>query len=212
MKIEIVGLSKSLAGIDVLSNINLTFESGKIYGLAGGNGCGKTMLLRAISGLLIPTEGKILVDGKRLIRDISFPPKMGLMIENPTFINYLTGYENLKLLASPKRLCTETDIRSWMNEFSISEKADIPVRKYSLGMKQKLGIIQAVMEDPDLLILDEPFNALDENSVDYVRDLLKKYRDEGKLVILTSHHKEDIEMLCDEVYKMSDGEIIIPAE
>lgn len=209
MKIEIVGLSKKLAGIDVLNDINLSFESGKIYGLVGGNGCGKTMLLRAISGLLIPTEGEILVDGKRLIKDISFPPKMGLMIENPTFINYLTGYENLKLLASQNHLCTETDIRNWMNEFGISEKADIQVRKYSLGMKQKLGIIQAVMEDPDFLILDEPFNALDENSVDYVRRLLMKFREKGKVIILTSHHKEDIEMLCDGVYKMSEGKIVI---
>ena len=176
MEIILKAVSKKIGYTQVLDNINCLFLGGKIYGIVGYNGSGKTMLLRTIAGLVIPTSGTIDFDGKRLHRDISIPPSLGLIIEKPEFLSYMTGLENLKQT----------------------------MRRYSLGMKQKIGIIQALMENPDILILDEPFNALDEKSVLLLRKLLCQRRDEGKLIIVTSHHKDDIEAICDEVIVMQD--------
>ena len=161
MKIEVKDYSKVLRNIPILNSINLTLTSGCIYGLVGKNGCGKTMLLRAIAGLIIPTSGEVLVDGKCLHKDISFPPDMGILIENPLFLEYLTGLDNLKMLAEIRGIATVESIKDYMQQLGLDPSLKPPVRKYSLGMKQKLGIIQAIMENPELLILDEPFNALD---------------------------------------------------
>lgn len=207
MRIEVNGLGKTIRGSRILNNISFTLESGHIYGFVGKNGSGKTMLLRAITGLIIPTEGTIQIDGKILHKDISFPPKVGLLIEKPEFLGYMSGLNNLRLLADVKKEITVEQIKEFMTFFELNPDSKKNVRKYSLGMKQKLGIIQAVMENPELLVLDEAFNALDENSVLKVRELLLKYKKEGKLVVIKSHNKEDIELLCDKVFQLVDGEI-----
>ena len=207
MRIEVNGLGKTIRGSRILNNISFTLESGHIYGFVGKNGSGKTMLLRAITGLIVPTEGTIQIDGKILHKDISFPPKVGLLIEKPEFLGYMSGLNNLRLLADVKKEITVEQIKEFMTFFELNPDSKKNVRKYSLGMKQKLGIIQAVMENPELLVLDEAFNALDENSVLKVRELLLKYKKEGKLVVITSHNKEDIELLCDKVFQLVDGEI-----
>ena len=194
MKIKVDALTKKIKGTTVLENISYEFTSGNIYGVVGKNGSGKTMLLRELAGLIHPTEGTVKVDGKRLHHDLSFPPNLGLIIEKPEFINYLTGFENLKLLAEIKHIASDETIHDFM-------------KKFSLGMKQKIGIIQAVMENPDLLILDEPFNALDEDSVKLLRELLRQYQKAGKLIIITSHHKEDIDSICNHILMLQEGKL-----
>ncbi len=208
MHIKIEGASKQIKGSSVLENINLEFESGKIYGIVGKNGSGKTMLLRAVAGLIVPTEGKIYIDEKELHKELSFPPEMGIIIENPELLEHLTGLENLKLLAEVNNSITEEQIIEYMKLFSLDPGSKKPVKKYSLGMKQKLGIIQAIMENQQLLILDEPFNALDEGTVLMLRDLFLNYKNAGKLIILTSHHDEDIKALCDEVIYLEEGKVV----
>lgn len=207
MEIKIENLSKEFKENLVLDNINLELSSGKIYGVVGNNGSGKTMLLRAVAGLILPTTGEIMIDDKMLHRDISFPEKMGVLIEKPELLNYLTGFENLKFLASVKQLISEEDIKEYMRKFSLDPLSRKIVKKYSLGMKQKLGIIQAIMENQELLVLDEPFNALDENTVKILRTLLLEYKEMGKLIIITSHHEEDIDLLCDEIIYLTDGRV-----
>ena len=207
MQIKIENLTKTIKGNDILSNINLSLESGNIYGFVGRNGSGKTMLLRAISGLIVPTEGTVSVDNCVLHKDIAFPANIGILIGNPEFLGYMSGLKNLLLLAEIKKQITKEKIADFMKFFDLDPKSKKWVSKYSQGMKQKLGIIQAIMENPDLLILDESFNALDESSVDKLRSLLLQYKEQGKLIIITSHNKEDIDMLCDEVFEMVDGRI-----
>lgn len=207
MKIVVENVTKNLKGINVLENINYQFTEGNIYGIVGKNGCGKTMLMRAICGLIKPTEGRILVDGKQLHRDISFPPNIDIIIEKPEFLGYLTGFENLKRLAEINNKITDDEIRNYMKMFSLDPDSKLHTRKYSLGMKQKIGIIQAIMENPDALILDEPFNAIDEETVEMVHKLLLEYKKDGKLIMVTSHHKDDIDSVCDHVIYMQEGKI-----
>ncbi len=208
MKIRVEAVTKKLSGRVVLKNVNYIFESGNIYGIVGKNGSGKTMLLRTIVGLIKPTEGKIYIDDQQLGSDIDFLPNVGLIIEKPQFLNYLTGLDNLKLLAEIKDIVNEEQIKEYMEMFSLESECKLPMKKYSLGMQQKIGIIQAIMENPDVLVLDEPFNALDEGSVNKVFELLFKYKEEGKLIILTSHHKDDIEKVCNKIVTMCDGEVV----
>lgn len=208
MKIKVDALTKKIKGTTVLDNISYEFTSGNIYGIVGKNGSGKTMLLRELAGLIHPTEGTVKVDGRQLHHDISFPPNLGLIIEKPEFINYLTGFENLKLLAEIKHIASDETIRDFMKMFSLDPASKQSMKKYSLGMKQKIGIIQAVMENPDLLILDEPFNALDEDSVELLRELLRQYQKAGKLIIITSHHKEDIDSICNHILMLQEGKLV----
>lgn len=207
MKIKIHHVTKTIKDNMILDDINLEMESGNIYGFVGINGSGKTMLMRMIAGLIRPTEGTVSVDGKELHKEISFPPDMGLIIEKPELLDHLTGLENLKLLAGIKKKVTEGQMKSFLEQFGLDPNDKRPLRKYSLGMKQKIGIIQAIMEDPQLLIMDEPFNALDEGTVEMLRNLFIEYKQQGKLIIMTSHHSEDIELLCDETVYMQDGKI-----
>lgn len=207
MVINIKNFSKHFRNAEVLSDINLRFESGNIYGIVGTNGSGKTMLLRAIAGLIIPTKGTIMVDDKCLHKEIDFPPEIGILIEKPEFLKNLTGFENLKMLSEVKKQTSDETIKEYMNQFGLEAESKKTVRKYSLGMKQKLGIIQAIMENQKLLILDEPFNGLDEGTVKLFRNMLLDYKKEGRLIIITSHHKEDIEALCDYTYKIENGRI-----
>lgn len=209
MIIKIQDLSKTIKGVNVLEHIELELSSGSIYGVIGPNGSGKTMLLRAIAGLIRPTSGKVYIDDKQLHKELSFPPEMGILIEKPELLNHLTGMENLMLLAGIRNVISKDQIKAYMKSFGLDPASKKTVKKYSLGMKQKLGIIQAIMEAPELMILDEPFNALDEATVQMLYKMFKEYKEAGKLLILTSHHKEDIEMLCDKIIKLQEGKVIV---
>lgn len=207
MYIKVEDLTKTIKDSTVLKKVNLEFNSGKIYGIVGKNGSGKTMLLRSIAGLIKPTHGTVYVDGQILYKDISFPPERGIIIEKPDLLEQLSGLENLKFLAEIKNIVSEEQIIEFMKMFSLDPHSKKPLKKYSLGMKQKIGIIQAIMENQKLLILDEPFNALDESTVIILRDLFKEYKNEDKLLIITSHHADDINFLCDEIISLQEGTV-----
>ena len=199
---------KSFKSAEVLKNINLTLESGKVIGLKGKNGSGKTMLMRAISGLILPTSGKVYINDKELGRHISFPPSIGILIENPSFIGNYTGLKNLKVLASIQNRVSDEQIRKALKDIGLDPDDKRTYRKYSLGMKQKLGIAAAVMENPDIIILDEPINALDDVSVEKVHDILEEQKKRGAVIIIACHDKEELDQLSDEIIEISDGRII----
>lgn len=204
--ISIKNLYKTLNGKDVLSNINLELEKGYIYGFYGRNGSGKSMLFRAISGLIKPTSGEILVDNK-VISGNQFPDSMGLIIENVGFWPWLTGFENLKILASIKNKISCNEIRDSIKRVGLEASSKKKYKQYSLGMKQKLGIAQAIMENPELIILDEPTNALDIESIDNIRKILKEEKSRGATILIASHNTEDLDILCDKKFNMMDGKI-----
>ncbi len=205
MKIKIENLSKTIKKTTVLSNINVSFESGKIYGLAGKNGSGKTMLMRTICGLIMPSEGNIYFDDKEMHRDFSFPPSLGTLIEYPSFIDSYTGFKNLQIISRIKNLISDEEIRKTLESVDLDPEDKKSFKKYSLGMKQKLGIACAIMEKPDLVILDEPFNALDENSVNRVKSIILDEKDRGAIVIVSCHDKEDLISLSDKIYYLRNG-------
>ena len=208
MKIDIKDYTKTINKKTILENINLSFESGKIYGLHGRNGSGKTMLLRAICGLILPTQGSVSIDGKIIGKDIEFPDSVGIIIESMSMLPEYSGYDNLKILAKIKKIATDDDIRTAMNAVGLDPDNKKRVGTYSLGMKQKLNIAQAIMEKPELYLLDEPTNALDEGTVNDIRDLLLSLKKDGALIIIASHNKEDLSVLCDEVIKINEGQIV----
>lgn len=203
--IIIKNLSKSIKNRKVLDNVDLTFESGNIYGLVGRNGSGKTMLLRAICGLIFPDEGIITIDSKQLHKDISFPESCGAIIEHTELLPNFTAFENLKILGKIKNIATDETIKAIIRSVGLDPESKAKVKTYSLGMKQKLSIAQALFEDPDILLLDEPTNALDEESVNVIRDILIEEKNKGKLIIIASHNKEDIYFLSDIIIKVTDG-------
>lgn len=207
MKIKICDYSKKIKGSMILSNINLTFESGSIYGLKGTNGCGKTMLMRAIAGLILPTAGKVIIDGKEIGKDISFPENMGLLLEYPSFINGYSGLKNLEMIASIKNNISVDDVKACISRVGLDPDDKKPFRKYSLGMKQKLGIACAIMENPELLILDEPFNALDEKGISVIKDIIEEFRDNGAIVIMSCHDKELLCDISDVIIDMYEGKV-----
>lgn len=192
----------------ILSGINMEFEKGKIYGLVGRNGSGKTMLMKCICGFVKPTKGTVTVQGKVLGRDRDFPESLGLIIETPGFIPYYSGYRNLKILAEVNGKLQKKDILKVMEYVGLAKAANRRAGKYSLGMRQRLGIAQAIMESPDLLVLDEPFNGLDKAGVEDVRKILLSLKEQGKTIIMASHNSEDIHLLCDVVYEMEGGKIL----
>lgn len=196
-------------GSDIaLSNVSIEFERGKIYGIIGRNGAGKTVLFKTMIGFLKPTSGRVIVDGKEIGKDIDFADNIGIIIETPGFLSSYSGYKNLEYLASIKNMIGEKEIKESMERVGLDSNSKKKVGKYSLGMRQRLGIAQAIMENPDILILDEPMNGLDNQGVEDVREILLNLKDEGKSIILASHNKEDIEVLCDEVYEMDHGKLI----
>ncbi|ESE29718.1 bacitracin ABC transporter, ATP-binding protein BcrA family protein [Eubacterium brachy ATCC 33089] len=203
-RIQIKNLSKEIKGKYILDNINLTFEQGKIYGLYGRNGSGKTMLLRALAGLLIPTEGEIDMDGKVLHKDMDFPENVGIIIENTSLLPQFDGFTNLKQLGKIRNVATNEDIDKALDTVGLKGETK-KVKAYSLGMRQRLSIAQAIFEKPELLLLDEPTNALDENYIDKVREILLREKDRGAIVIIASHNKDDLGILADEIISMSDG-------
>ncbi len=206
--IEVNNLDKQFKNQFVLKNINMKFSKGKIYGIIGRNGSGKTVLLKCICGFLKPTTGSVSVNQKVIGQDIDFPQKLGFIIETPGFLTNYSGYKNLKYLASIKKEIDDTATKEAMMLAGLNPEDKKHVGKYSLGMRQRLGIAQAIMEKPDILILDEPMNGLDKNGVQEMRKLFLEMKAEGKLILLTSHNKEDIDVLCDEVYEMDMGSLM----
>ena len=203
MYIKITDVNKTIKKAPILRDINLEFTGGKVYGLRGKNGSGKTMLMRAICGLITPDSGIIDINGKILGKDISFPESIGVLIENPAFIDSYTGYDNLKMLASINK--GEVDISRALETVGLNLQDKRKYRKYSLGMRQRLGIAQVLMEDPDFILLDEPMNGLDNEGVVQMRELFIKLKQQGKTFLVVSHNRDDIEALCDEVYEMDAG-------
>lgn len=190
---------------------NLALESGKIYGLIGRNGSGKTVLMKIICGFLMPSKGYVLINGRKLGKDIDFPENTGIIIEAPTFLAHLNAYQNLKNLADIRGIIGPDEIRQSISAVGLDPNSNKKVGKFSLGMRQKLGIAQAIMENPDILILDEPFNGLDKDSVKEMRSLLLSLRDAGKLILLASHNPLDISLLCDSAFEIDRG-MLFPFE
>lgn len=190
----------------VLKDVSFEFEEGKIYGIIGNNGSGKTVLMKCICGFLVPTRGKIFVNYKQVGKDVDFPEDMGIIIETPGFLPNLTGFKNLELLASIQNKIGADVIRETLEKVGLDYKSKKPVAKYSLGMRQRLGIAQAIMEDPSILILDEPFNGLDKKGVAHIHKLILELKNRNKTIILSSHSQNDIDVLCDVVCEMDAGE------
>ena len=198
---------KSFRGDDVLKDINYAMQAGKIYGLVGNNGSGKTVLLKCICGFLIPDSGKILVRGKWIGKEVDFPEHIGAIIESPGFLPNMTGMKNLRILAALNGRIEGNDIRESIRKVGLNPDLKKNVGKYSLGMRQRLGIAQAIMENPDILILDEPFNGLDKKGIEEIRGLILKLKQEGKTILLVSHNQKDIDILCDEVCEIDNGQL-----
>ena len=203
--IEVRGLSLTIGKTAILNDVTVFLEAGKIHGLIGRNGSGKTMLMKCICGFIRPTRGEVVVDGKRVGKDVDFPENMGIIIETPGFIPYYSGYKNLKLLAGLRNKIGREEIIQAMERTGLDPKLKRHVKKYSLGMRQRLGLAQAIMEDPDILILDEPMNGLDKDGVEDMRRYLIDLREQGKTILIASHSSEDISVLCDAVYEMEKG-------
>lgn len=207
MILKINNVSKEFKEINILKNVNLELHSGKIYGLIGRNGSGKSVLLKIICGFYNATSGNITLDGEDYIKNKSFPKDTRALIEKPNFLPNLTGLENLKLLASIQNKIGEKEILETLEKVNLKGEENKKYSKYSLGMKQKLGIAQVLMEDPKLIILDEPFNGVENETAKQIRNVLLQEKEKGKLIIIASHIKEDIELLADEVYEVDNGTI-----
>lgn len=201
-------LEKQIKGNVILNNINLDLHGGITYGFVGRNGSGKTMLFRTLSGLIHPTKGEIYYNGKQLHKDISCLPKLGIIIENIGLYPEFTGLQNLKFLAKINKLVNDKDIKEAITRVGLDPNDKRSFKKYSLGMKQRIIIAQAIMEKPDIIMLDEPTNALDENGIDLIRAIINEEKERGALILIASHNKEDIDLLCQNVYHLQNGKII----
>lgn len=205
--IEIEHVTKKFGGETVLHDIDIAMEQGNVYGISGNNGSGKTVLMKCICGFLPVTSGRIRVNGKRIGIDIDFPESMGVIIETPGFLTNVSGMRNLEILAGLQNKIGREGIQDAILKAGLDPDLKKAVSKYSLGMRQRLGIAQAIMEDPEFLILDEPFNGLDKHGVADIRKLLLGLKAQGKTILLASHNSEDIRILCDKVYEMDGGRI-----
>lgn len=203
--IEICNVSKRFGEHIVLNNITARFQEGNIYGIVGRNGSGKTVLLECICGLMHQDNGTIIVNGKTIGEKIDMADNVGVIIETPGFLPNYSGFKNLQLLMGVSKKINSSTISTVMEMVGLNPHDKKKVGKYSLGMRQRLGIAQAIMENPDILLLDEPMNGLDKEGVIEMRQLFLKKKSEGKLILLASHNREDIELLCDEVYEMENG-------
>ena len=203
--IKVKNCSLTLRNNDILKNVSAEFEKGKIHGLIGRNGSGKTMLMKCICGFVKPTSGEITVNEKVVGRDCDFPDSVGIIIETPGFVPYYSGYKNLKLLADLTGKINGEQVKEAIKQVGIDPDMKRHVKKYSLGMRQRLGLAQAIMEDPEILILDEPMNGLDKDGVNDMRKYLLEFKQRGKTILIVSHSSEDIEVLCDTVLEMDKG-------
>lgn len=206
MNITINGLEKTIKKNTVLSNINLNLTGNKIYGIQGKNGCGKTMLLRCIAGLILPTKGEIIINGKTLHKDISIPKSIGVLIENPSFLPHYSGKQNLSLLSGLWK--QEADVDELIETVGLGQNADKKFSSYSLGMKQRLGIAAAIMGNPEIILLDEPINAIDGEGVEQIRQVILNLKDNNRIIVIACHDKEEMELLADEIIPMSEGKIV----
>lgn len=206
--IEVRNVTLKTREYTILDNVSIKADKGEIVGLVGGNGSGKTMLMKCICGFLSSFSGQIIVGGKEIGKEIDFPENVGILIETPGFIPYYSGFKNLKILADLRGSITEEDIKSYMKMVGLDPELKRAVRKYSLGMRQRLGLAQALMEQPELLILDEPFNGLDKDMVLHIRKVLLEEKEKGTTILLSSHNSDDIELLCDRQYHLDAGKII----
>lgn len=203
--IEVKNVSVTIGKNRILQDISVTFEKGKIHGLIGRNGSGKTVLMKCICGFMKPTSGAVFVEGKQIGKDVDFVPDAGVIIETPGFVPFYSGIRNLQILAALNHKIGNEEIREAMRTVGLDPGLKRHVKKYSLGMRQRLGIAQAIMENPKLLILDEPFNGLDKEGVEQMRTYFLKLKEEGATILLTSHTSEDIKLLCDTVTEMEKG-------
>ena len=206
--IEVSGVSKKYKDRMLVDDVSFTVEKGEILGIVGLNGSGKTVLLKCICGLMDYSGGTIIVNGKVVGKDCEYPANMGVIIETPGFLPYHSGYKNLEYLASLRKKISKQDIKDVLVKVGLAGEEKKLVAKYSLGMRQRLGIAQAIMENPELLILDEPMNGLDKDGIAEVRKLLLEMKAEGKTMIITSHNEEDIKVLCDKVVEMDKGRLV----
>lgn len=207
MTIEVKNVTKVLRKITVLEDVNLTLESGTIYGLRGVNGSGKTMLMRLLAGLIRPTRGMVLIDGRQLGKELSFPPDMGMLIENPAFLDGYTAAQNLRLLAGIRKKVEEERIQEALKQVGLGHEDKRRYRQFSLGMKQRLGIAGAVLEHPALLLIDEPTNALDTDGVEMVQKLLLEEKERGALIVLACHDFTVLQSLSDVLYLVKEGQV-----
>lgn len=206
--IEVQNVVKRFRDQVVLKNVSISFEKGKIHGIVGRNGSGKTVLFKCICGLMHPEEGVIFVNGKRVGRDVDMPEDIGAIIEAPGFLPNYSGYKNLRFLSNIRRKIGKEEILNVLKMVGLDPESRKHVGKYSLGMRQRLGIAQAIMEDPEILILDEPMNGLDNAGVQDIRALLLGLKTQGKTILLASHNHEDIAALCDTVHEMDGGVLL----
>ncbi len=203
--VELHEVGLTIGKQELLKDISVNFDYGKIYGIIGRNGSGKTLLFKCISGFILPTHGDVYVIGEQVGKDIDFSGHMGVIIETPGFIPHYSAYRNLKILADISGGAKKERIIECIRMVGLDEKEKKPVKKYSLGMRQRLGLAQAIMEDPQVLVLDEPMNGLDKHGVEDVRKLLLQLKEQDKTILIASHNAEDIRLLCDEVYEMEAG-------
>ena len=207
MTIELKSVSKIIRKIEVIKDVSLSMESGKVYGLKGVNGSGKTMLMRLISGLIRPTSGTIRIDGKVLGKDISFPSDIGILIENPAFLDNYTGMENLELLAEIHKKVSDHRITEVLSQVGLDPKDRRKYKQYSLGMKQRLGIAGAVLEHPQIMLIDEPTNALDTTGVEMVKKIIREERNRGALIVLACHDFAILNEVSDKLFFVEEGEV-----
>ncbi len=207
MKIKVEKLRKDFKNNTVLNNITLNFESGKIYGLCGRNGSGKTVFLKLLCGLYMPSSGHVLYDDEEITLDNNYKFKIGALIENPKFFNDLSGYDNLKVLVDIRKEIGKTEILDSLKDVNLLPEKDKKFGKYSLGMKQKLGIAQVLMENPNVLILDEPFNGIENMTVKKIKKILLENKKNKKIIIISSHIKEDLNELCDQIFYFDNGNV-----
>jgi ABC-2 type transport system ATP-binding protein len=205
--IEVKDVTKNVKGKNLIQNITFQVKKGSIIGIIGRNGSGKTVLMKCICGFMKPSSGKIIVNGKQVGENAKLASNMGILIENPGFLSNYSGYRNLKFLADIERKIGKKEIREYMKLVGLDPDNRKPVKHYSLGMRQRLAIAQSIMEEQDIVILDEPMNGLDNMGVNDMRQLFLKLKEQGKTILLTSHMKEDIDILCDEVYMMEAGNL-----
>lgn len=205
--VKVENVTKYFKQEKVLDNVNLNLETGHIYGIVGKNGAGKTVLFKIIAGFIKPSSGKVIVDGKIIGVDEDFPDSLGLIIETPGFLSQYNAYQNLLYLANIQNKISKEDIKNSIRMVGLDPDSNKKVGKFSLGMRQRLGIAQAIMENPNLIILDEPVNGLDKKGIEEVKELLLNLKSEGKTILMASHCTEDME-ICDKVFQMEDGKLI----
>lgn len=207
--VSMENVSKSFGSECVLRNVSCTFEAGKIHGIIGKNGSGKTILMKLICGLTLPTSGEVRVKGQRIGKDVDVPPDIGALIDAPGFLSYHSGRKNLRYLAQLNRKINDDGVRAAMERVGLDYTSKKLVGKYSLGMRQRLGIAQAIMENPEILLLDEPMNGMDKQGSENIRQLILELRAEGKTIFLASHIPQDIDILCDTVHEIDAGCLMV---